>query len=103
MPYRQWQARRNRRTLSQLCLPFTGYGGTSGRGLQRIHGFHATHGGGPTGRRGQGGDSLELYGTHQGMFMGAAPTGKQVTGSGMAISRVVKGKIVEEWEEWDSL
>jgi len=51
MPYRQWQARRNRRTLSQLCLPFTGYGGTSGRGLQRIHGFHATHGGGPTGRR----------------------------------------------------
>jgi predicted ester cyclase len=37
------------------------------------------------------------------MFMGAAPTGKQVTGSGMAISRVVKGKIVEEWEEWDSL
>jgi predicted ester cyclase len=35
--------------------------------------------------------------------MGIAPTGKQVTLSGMMIDRIVNGKIVEEWEEWDSL
>jgi steroid delta-isomerase-like uncharacterized protein len=42
-------------------------------------------------------------GTHQGTFMGIAPTGKQVTLSGICIDRVVSGKIVEEWSEWDSL
>jgi predicted ester cyclase len=35
--------------------------------------------------------------------MGIAPTGKQVTLSGIVIDRIVSGKIVEEWEEWDSL
>jgi steroid delta-isomerase-like uncharacterized protein len=42
-------------------------------------------------------------GTHQGEFMGLAPTGKQVTTSGMNISRIVEGKIVEERQEWDAL
>ncbi len=42
-------------------------------------------------------------GTHQGEFMGLAPTGKQVTTSGINISRIVEGKIVEEREEWDTL
>ena len=42
-------------------------------------------------------------GTHRGEFMGAAPTGKQVTVTGMTINRIVNGKIVEEWAERDSL
>jgi predicted ester cyclase len=42
-------------------------------------------------------------GTHQGELMGIAPTGKQVTTSGMVIDRIVEGKIVEEREEWDTL
>jgi len=42
-------------------------------------------------------------GTHQGELMGVAPTGKQVTTSGMVIDRIVEGKIVEEREEWDTL
>ena len=41
-------------------------------------------------------------GTHQGEFMGLAPTGKQVTTSGIDICRIVEGKIVEEREEWDT-
>jgi len=35
--------------------------------------------------------------------MGIAPTGKQVTSSGVMIDRVVAGKITEEWEEYDAL
>jgi steroid delta-isomerase-like uncharacterized protein len=42
-------------------------------------------------------------GTHQGEFMGLAPTGKKVTSSGMTISRIVEGKYVEVRQEWDSL
>ncbi len=42
-------------------------------------------------------------GTHQGELMGLAPTGKRVTASGMVMDRIVEGKIVEEWEEWDAL
>ena len=36
-------------------------------------------------------------GTHQGEFIGAAPTGKQVRYSGIAIDRIADGKIVEMW------
>ena len=42
-------------------------------------------------------------GTHQGEFMGIAPTGKRVTITGISIHRFAHGKIVEEWQEWDSL
>jgi steroid delta-isomerase-like uncharacterized protein len=42
-------------------------------------------------------------GTHQGEFMGLAPTGKQVTTSGIFIHRIVEGKIVEAREELDAL
>lgn len=42
-------------------------------------------------------------GTHKGMFMGMAATGRKITVTGMCIDRIVNGRIVEEWEEWDSL
>ena len=42
-------------------------------------------------------------GTQQGEFMGIAPTGKQVTMTGISIHRIAGGRIVEEWQEWDSL
>ena len=42
-------------------------------------------------------------GTHKGEFMGIAPTGKQVTVTGISIIRIVGGKIVEEWTEMDNL
>ena len=42
-------------------------------------------------------------GTHQGEFMGIAPTGKQVTITGINILRIEGGKIVEEWGEMNLL
>jgi len=42
-------------------------------------------------------------GTHKGEMMGIPPTGKQVTVSGITISRVKNGKVVEEWSNWDTL
>jgi steroid delta-isomerase-like uncharacterized protein len=42
-------------------------------------------------------------GTHQGELMGVPPTGKRVTVSGVDITRVASGKIVEHWEYWDQL
>jgi steroid delta-isomerase-like uncharacterized protein len=42
-------------------------------------------------------------GTHKGEYMGVAPTGKQVTITGISILRIVGGKIVEEWGESDML
>jgi len=42
-------------------------------------------------------------GIHRGNLMGIAPTGKQVTTSGVMIDRIVGGKIAEEWEEYDAL
>jgi steroid delta-isomerase-like uncharacterized protein len=42
-------------------------------------------------------------GTHKGELMGIAPAGKRVRISGMVIDRIVDGKIIEEWEEWDAL
>ena len=41
--------------------------------------------------------------THKGEYMGIAPTGKQITMTGISISRVVDGKTVEEWGEIDML
>ena len=42
-------------------------------------------------------------GTHRGDLMGIPPTGKQVTVSGITVSRVKNGKVVEEWSNWDTL
>jgi len=42
-------------------------------------------------------------GTHKGDLMGIAPTGKQVKSTGIAIYRIVGGKVVEEWAERDTL
>ena len=41
--------------------------------------------------------------THQGDFLGLAPTQKKVTVSGTSIQRIVDGKIVEGWDNWDQL
>jgi predicted ester cyclase len=35
--------------------------------------------------------------------MGIAPTGKEVTVSGITVSRLVGGKVAEEWELMDAL
>jgi steroid delta-isomerase-like uncharacterized protein len=42
-------------------------------------------------------------GTHEGELMGIQPTGKQVTVSGMSISRLSNDKIVEGFQNWDTL
>lgn len=40
-------------------------------------------------------------GTHQGEFMGAAPTGRDVTFTGMRLFRIAENKIVESWVNID--
>ena len=42
-------------------------------------------------------------GTHQGEFMGIAPTGKQVRMSGIDIVRIAEAKMVEMWNQEDVL
>ena len=42
-------------------------------------------------------------GTHQGELMGIAPTGKQVTVTGIIINRIVGGKSAEGWLNFDAL
>ena len=42
-------------------------------------------------------------GTHQGKLFGIAPTGNQVTGTGITIHRFEGGRIAEEWEIPDNL
>jgi predicted ester cyclase len=44
---------------------------------------------------------LVFYGTHEGEFMGVAPTGRQVTFRGLSLNRLADGKIVEAWVEID--
>jgi len=41
--------------------------------------------------------------THQGNFMGIQTTGKQVSGTGIFIDRIVNGKAVEQWINSDTL
>lgn len=51
------------------------------------------------------GDRVVLYwtnrGTHQGDFLGIAPTGKVITGSAITFYRIVDGKIAEMRTLWD--
>ena len=42
-------------------------------------------------------------GTHRGEFMGAAPTGRQVGFTEIAIVRIAGGKVVESWFQPDML
>ncbi len=42
-------------------------------------------------------------GTHQGEFMGIAPTGNRVEVSGIDILRITDGKIAEHWGKFDDL
>jgi steroid delta-isomerase-like uncharacterized protein len=42
-------------------------------------------------------------GTHRGPFLGIAPTGRQVVYTGIDISRVDGGRIVEAWVSYDAL
>jgi predicted ester cyclase len=44
-----------------------------------------------------------LTGTHQGDFMGIAPTGKKVSARGVQIARFENGKLVERWGSSDQL
>ncbi len=48
-------------------------------------------------------ERFSFRGTNTGSFMGAPPTGKKVTSSGMSIFRIAGGKIVEHWGENDAL
>ncbi len=42
-------------------------------------------------------------GTHQGEFLGMAPTGKRVKTTGITIFHMAGGRIVEQWTNWDTL
>ena len=42
-------------------------------------------------------------GTHAGEIAGIAPTGKEVTVSGLTISKLENGMVAEEWITWDTL
>ena len=42
-------------------------------------------------------------GTHKGDLSGIAPTGKQITISGVTIARLANGKMAESWVNWDAL
>jgi steroid delta-isomerase-like uncharacterized protein len=44
-----------------------------------------------------------LEGVHRGEFQGIAPTGNEVTVTGIIISRFEDGRVVEEWEQADLL
>lgn len=45
-----------------------------------------------------------MRGTHQGEFRGIAPTGKQITVTGIGIFRFSEeGKVVESWDSFDQL
>jgi steroid delta-isomerase-like uncharacterized protein len=43
------------------------------------------------------------HGTHQGEFMGMAPTGRKITATGISIHRIADGKIAETWNNYDAL
>ena len=46
---------------------------------------------------------LVIHGTHEGEFMGMAPTGKKITVKAIDIFRVANGKIAEHWGLTDSM
>lgn len=46
---------------------------------------------------------LTFTGTNKGLFQGMPASGKKMKTTAMTLQRIVKGKIVEEWDEYDSL
>jgi predicted ester cyclase len=46
---------------------------------------------------------LTIHGTHTGELMGAPPTGREVSFSGLTVSRCENGRIAEEWEIVDTM
>jgi steroid delta-isomerase-like uncharacterized protein len=42
-------------------------------------------------------------GTHQGELLGVPPSGNRVEVTGITISRIEGGKVVEEWDNYDAL
>jgi steroid delta-isomerase-like uncharacterized protein len=40
-------------------------------------------------------------GTHSGLWLGIPPTGKEISLSGIAITRVIDGRVVSDWGEFD--
>jgi predicted ester cyclase len=40
-------------------------------------------------------------GTHRGVLLGMAPTGKRLTWTGLEMARVADGRIAELWLNWD--
>ncbi|MBV8515322.1 MAG: ester cyclase [Acidobacteria bacterium] len=44
-----------------------------------------------------------ITGTHQGDFMGIAPTGRKISARGVQIARFENGKLVERWGSSDQL
>jgi predicted ester cyclase len=57
-------------------------------------------------QHGEGGrvaSRLTVRGRHTGEFLGCPPTGAPVTTTGIAITRVIGGRIVADWSEIDLL
>lgn len=46
---------------------------------------------------------IRFTGTHRGNHLGAPPTGKSVTGTGLVLVRLRNGQIAESWNEFDAL
>ena len=44
-----------------------------------------------------------MRGTHEGEFRGIAPTGRQISVTGIGIFRFSEGKVVESWDNFDQL
>ena len=44
-----------------------------------------------------------VHGTHQGEFMGIAPSGQRMSVTGMSFHRIEQGRIQESWDDWDAL
>ncbi len=43
------------------------------------------------------------HGTHSGEIAGVPATGREVTVSGITISKIEGGKLIEDWNNWDTL